>query len=166
MADGKRVMFLYHVVVRACRAPCTHAVARGSSMGLHRRVILLAPLLPVLSACERFKRKDQASRLTPSLQGYAASIRWGNLNSAYGFLRPRDGTPQPLESLEGLKVTGYTIRVNNVNESSDEAGVTMTFSYYFQDEGRLASTEQTALWYYDIDSNAWVIDGTALPKFR
>lgn len=131
-----------------------------------RWVLVLALLAPLLTACESLQRKDQASRLQTSLKTYAASVRWDNLDTALGFLRPREGSAQPPRGLDGLKVTGYAIRVNNVNEDSNEAEVTITFTYYFQDQGRLASVDQTEVWYYDDPSSAWVMDATALPRFR
>jgi hypothetical protein len=133
---------------------------------MKRLLLPLALLLPLLTACENLQRKDQASRLTTSLQSYASTIRWDNLGSAYAFVRPREGTPQPPQRLDGLKVTGYTIRVNSVNETSDEANVTFTFTYYFQDQGRVTTTEQTETWYFDAESGAWFLDAPTLPRFR
>lgn len=112
------------------------------------------------------RQKDQASRLDTSLNAYAGAIRWGNLETAYGFARPRSAAPQPFVALDGLKVTGYEIRVTSVNETRDEAEVTTSFTYYFQDQGKVGSTSQSAVWYYEPEAKTWFMDAPGLPRFR
>ena len=133
---------------------------------MDRRLFLLVPLSGVLIACDSMRQKDQAARLDTSLNGYAGAIRWGNLDTAYGFVRPRDTTPQPPPRLEGLKVTGYEIRVSSVNETRDEAQVSFSFTYYFQDQGRVQTTVQNATWYFDPEVKAWLMDAPGLPAFQ
>ena len=133
---------------------------------MDRRTFLLAPLVPALSSCAAVQQQEQASRLDPSLKAYAGSIRWGNLDSAAGFLQPRAGTVQPPPPLDALKVTGYEINIGGMSPTSDEATVTMTFSYYFLDQGRVSSTTRTSVWYYVPEGRSWVMDATSLPDFK
>lgn len=133
---------------------------------MDRRTFLLVPLVPVLGACEAVQQREQGSRLDGSLKAYAGSVRWGNLDTAYGFLRPRAGVLQPPPALDSLKVTGYEINIGGMNATKDEATVTMTFAYYFLDQGRVSSTTRTSVWYYVPEGRSWVMDATSLPDFR
>lgn len=134
---------------------------------MHRRTLLIAGAAALISGCERLKRQDQTSRLNSSLTGYAGAIRWGNFETAQGFARPREGAPLPLNAQvsAGVKVTGYSIRVNNVNANGDEANVSFSFTYYKGDSASVNTVNQTNVWYYDLNNKAWLLDGS-LPKFR
>jgi hypothetical protein len=127
-------------------------------------VVMLAAAL--LAGCAGFKHKDQASRLDLALTAYAGAIRWGNFETAAAFTVPRDGSaPQhDTAALAGLKVTGYSVRINRVNETADEADVSIGFTYYQENQGTIHSIEQRAPWYYDDARGSWLLDG-ALPRF-
>lgn len=126
-------------------------------------VMLVAALV---AGCAGFKHKDQASRLDLSLTAYAGAIRWGNFDTASAFTVPRDGSaPQhDTAALATLKVTGYSVRINRVNETADEADVSFGFTYYQENQGTIRSIEQRATWYYDEQRESWLLDGS-LPRF-
>jgi hypothetical protein len=42
----------------------------------------------------------------------------------------------------------------------------MSFTYYFQDQGRVHTTEQIATWYYDEAGGVWLVDAPGLPDFH
>jgi hypothetical protein len=120
----------------------------------------------LLAGCAGFKQKDQASRLDLALTAYAGSIRWGNFDTAAAFAVPRDGsTPQhDIAAMAGLKVTGYSVRINRVNETADEADVSFGFTYYQENQGTIRTIEQRAPWYFDDARGSWLLDGS-LPRF-
>ena len=134
---------------------------------MHRRSLLIACSLSLLSACDSLKRKDQTSRLDSSLTAYAGAIRWGSFEAAQALSRPRSGAARALDAtrLDGLKVTGYTVRINNVSETGDEANVSFSFTYYFLDSGRVKRVDQTDTWYFEPQAKAWFLDGY-LPEFN
>ena len=120
-----------------------------------------------LSACAGMQKKDQVARLDQSVSAYAGAIRWGNFDTAAAFAVPRDGVsrvPDPA-TLVGLKVTGFSIRINRVNDPGDEANVSTSFTYYHEDRGTIRKVEQSATWYFDALKKGWVMDGP-LPDFR
>ncbi len=134
---------------------------------MHRRTLLIATAAALIGGCERLKRQDQTSRLDQSLTGYASAIRWGSFETAQAFAQPRAGAPLPLggQVPSGIKVTGYTIRINSVNENGDEANVSFTFTYSGENSASVRTVEQTDTWYYDVNGKAWLLDGS-LPRFR
>jgi hypothetical protein len=119
-----------------------------------------------LAGCGSFRQKDQASRLDPTLTAYAGAIRWGNFDTAAAFTVPRDGSaPQhDTAALASVKVTGFSVRINRVNDAADEADVSFSFTYYQEDRGTIQTTEQRSTWYYEPARQAWLLDGS-LPRF-
>lgn len=120
----------------------------------------------LLAGCSGIRQKDQAGRLDPALTAYAGAIRWGNFDTAAAFTVPRDGSPprHDTAALASLKVTGFSVRINRVNETADEADVSFGFTYYQEDQGTIRTTEQRATWYFDPVRGSWLLDGS-LPQF-
>ena len=116
--------------------------------------------------CESMKKKEQASRLDQSLKAYAGSIRWGNFETAAAFAVPRKGvnTVNPA-TLDGIKVTGYVVRVSSVSEDAKEANVHLSFSYYDETRGTVGAIDQDASWYFDPERKNWLMDDS-LPRFK
>lgn len=127
---------------------------------------MMIAVLP-LAACSGLQQKDQAARLDNALTAYAGAIRWGNFDTAAAFAVPRDGSVprHDTAALASLKVTGYSVRINRVNDTADEADVSFAFTYYQEDRGTIRTAEQRALWYYDAGREGWLLDGT-LPSFQ
>ena len=119
-----------------------------------------------IAGCERMQSKDRKSRLGDTLSTYAGAIRWGNFKTASAFAVPRSGPTLPLNSarLAGLKVTGYTIRINRINEQGDEAAVSISFTYYQEARGTVNTVNQDATWYFEEAANSWLMDDN-LPTF-
>ena len=68
-------------------------------------------------------------------------------------------------TLQGLRVTGYTVRVNRFNEVGDEADVSLTFTYYQETRGTVNTVVQDATWYFDETRQGWLMDAP-LPHFE
>lgn len=133
---------------------------------MHRRLILTAAAIMPLAGCESMKKKDQTSRLDQSLRAYVGSIRWANFDTAAAFAVPRKGANTvSAASLEGIKVTGYSLRIKSVNETADEASVIMNFSYYDESGGTVGSIDQDTTWYLDEKRKGWLMDDS-LPRFK
>jgi len=133
---------------------------------MHRRLLLAAAAL-LLAGCEGIKNKEQASRLDDSLRAYTEAVRWGNFETAAVFAVPRAGrapAPDPA-TLIGLKVTGYSVRIDRVSADASDADVAVGFTYYHEDRGSIRDVEQRATWYFDERRGTWLMDG-ALPEFR
>ena len=112
------------------------------------------------------QKKNQASRLDQSIRAYVGAIRWGNFETAVAFAVPRAGAQavNPA-SFDGIKVTGYTVRIKSVSEAVDEADVHLSFSYYDDAQGTVGSIDQDATWYLDRERKSWLMDDV-LPRFK
>ncbi|MFT5445541.1 MAG: hypothetical protein ACI9DC_000702 [Gammaproteobacteria bacterium] len=133
---------------------------------MHRRVFLTAAAIIPIAGCAKMQKKDQTSRLDQSLRAYVGSIRWANFDTAAAFAVPRDGeNAVSPASLEGIKVTGYSVRIKSVNETADEASVHLNFSYYDEGGGTVGAIDQDATWYFNEKRKGWLMDGS-LPRFK
>jgi len=120
-----------------------------------------------IAGCERMQGKDRKSRLGDTLSAYVGAIRWGNFETASAFAVPRSGLAKPvnLARLASVRVTGYTVRINRVNETSDEAAVSLSFTYYQEARGTVNTVNQDATWYYEEAGRRWLLDDN-LPRFE
>ena len=134
---------------------------------MHRRILLAAALALPLAGCEGMKRQEHGVRLNDSLRAYTEAVRWGNLDAAALFAVPRTGPAPPPDpsTLVGLKVTGFSVRINRIDESAEEADIAISFTYYHEDRGSIRNLEQRADWYWDDARGGWLMDGP-LPVFR
>ena len=133
---------------------------------VQRRLVMAAFASLALGGCARMKKQDQRVRLDQALTAYVGAIRWGNFETAAAFAVPRDGrrTRVSVDAITGLKVTGFSTRINRVGEDADEADVTTGFTYYHEDRGTIRQIEQDATWYFDEARGTWLMDGN-LPDF-
>jgi hypothetical protein len=134
---------------------------------VHRRSLVAIALAVSMAGCAQLQSKDRKARLSDSLTAYVGAIRWGNYETAAAFAVPREARTTPVDpaTLTGLRVTGYSIRVNRVNEAGDEAAVSLSFTYYQQARGTVNTVTQDATWYYDDSGRGWLLDDT-LPRFK
>ena len=133
---------------------------------VHRRTLMTVAAAVLVVGCETVKKESQASRLDQTLRAYAGSIRWGNYDTADAFAAPRAvAKAVQASSLDGIKVTGYEVRVNSVAEDAREASVHMNFSYYDEARGTVGSLDQDATWYWDDSRKNWLMDDS-LPRFK
>ena len=133
---------------------------------MHRRILMTFAAATMLSACSGMKKKNQTSILDQSLRAYAGAVRWGNYDTAAAFAVPREGMPSVHPSTLGdVKVTGYSLRINSINDEANEASVIMNFSYYSESRGTVGTVIQDATWYYNSEKTGWLMDDS-LPRFK
>jgi len=131
-----------------------------------RRSFLLLCLALVLTGCTAFSKTKHVASLDPSLSAYTGAIRWGNIDTASAFSRPRNGNSKTVnpKGFAGLKITGYRVRINRIDEQGSEANVSIGFTFYHEDQASIREVNQTTVWYYSDKDNAWYLDGP-LPDF-
>ena len=129
-------------------------------------MLMTAAVTVLFVGCEAIEQKGQSQQLDISLKAYAGAIRWSNFDTAALFAVPRAGanTVDPA-SLGGIKVTGYSIRIDSLNETVDEANVQLSFTYYDENRGTVGTVNQRAQWYLDPTSQSWLMDDS-LPHFK
>jgi hypothetical protein len=152
---------LGHAVSTATRKPGKTLKLRNARLF----TLLAIAAFVTLTGCAKIEHKEREIRLDQAARLYADSIRWGNFETATGFIRPRQGTPPPLSTnLADVRVTAYSWRILHVDETGHEAEVTASFDYYNVNSGTIRSTSQTAFWWFDPVTERWFLDGT-LPDF-
>ncbi len=142
-------------------------------------LILLLTLLAVVlgSGCSKMKGAidddKRSMRYDDTIKAYMAAIRWGYYDVAAGFIRYRDDKLQDMEPaeeldyefLEGVRVSQYLLRDQRPTSVPDEMRVTVTWSFYHTDYGKVNTIMDLQLWWYEADENSWYLDGT-LPDFK
>lgn len=128
--------------------------------------LLMITSLVMLNGCGRIEQKEREIGLDKAVRLYVDSIRWGNFDTAAGFIRPREGTPPALDmtNLGDVRVTAYSSTIIHVDETIHEAQATAAFDYYNVNSGRVRSVSQSLLWWFDPGTERWYLDGT-LPDF-
>jgi len=127
---------------------------------------LMIASLVMLNGCARIEQKEREIGLDKAVRLYVDSIRWGNFDTAAGFIRSREGTPPELDmtNLGDVRITAYSSRIIHVDETINEAQATAAFDYYNVNSGRVRSVSQSLLWWFEPGSERWYLDGT-LPDF-
>lgn len=123
--------------------------------------------LAAASGCARIEKESRANGLDQAVRLYENSIRWGNFDIAAGLLRRRDGgaTSATVHVPAQARVTAFASEIIAVNEEFTEATVTTRFDYYFPQTGKVRTTSQTDLWWFDPGTAQWYMDGS-LPDFK
>ena len=129
-------------------------------------VVGVVAIATILAGCGAIEKKSRTAKLDRAVQGYAAAIRWGDIETVSGFLRPRKSdSPLPnLAMLRNIRVTSYQARVGASGPDADEARMVASFEYQKASSARLKSITQTALWWYDAETEGWFLDGS-IPDF-
>lgn len=132
-------------------------------MGLTRRTLLFA-ILAMLIACSSTREQDKL--LDAILDQYAATIRWGNVDEAIGFLAPDAAKPTAfeIERLKQLQIAGYREQPPTLLSPTEvEQVVQIDFVNRHTQESR--STIERMRWRYDAAAKRWwLVSG--LPKLR
>ena len=133
-----------------------------------RRLLITAAIfLAAVSGCATLDKESRLLGLTQAVRLYENSIRWGDFNVAAGLLRRRDGgaTSATVNVPQEVRVTAYASEIVAVNDEVTEATVATRFDYYFPDSGKVRTTSESDLWWFDPDTQQWYMDG-GLPSFK
>jgi len=132
-----------------------------------RKLIIFTLLLLVVTGCATVDQKKKAMTLQSTLRAYESTIRWGDYETAYGFIRLDDaGKPGPDPStLKGIRVTSYTSRIVNVSEDGKEAQVVAEIRYYNDQRMSVVDLTDRQTWRYDETAARWYL-AVPLPAFK
>lgn len=132
-----------------------------------RLAALSALALVAVLGCAQVQSKKQADQLTAAVQVYADAIRWGRHATAAGMLKARDGSARPppdIAYLKDIRVTAFDTQINGISQDSALADVTVSFDYYYRDQGTIRHLSERSMWWYDETTSTWYSDGR-LPPF-
>ncbi|HWT16828.1 MAG TPA: hypothetical protein VN581_13705 [Patescibacteria group bacterium] len=132
-------------------------------MNLPTRVAVLLCLM-LLAACSSTREQDKL--LDATLDQYAATVRWGNVDDALAFLAPDAPRPSAfeIERLKQLQIAGYREQPPAMLSPTEiEQIVQIDFVNRHTQEGK-ASVERMR-WRYDATAQRWwLVSG--LPKLH
>jgi len=132
-----------------------------------RRLVPLTLLLLLFTGCSTVDEKKKSMTLQSTIRAYESTIRWGDFESAYGFIKldeVEDPGPDPSE-LKAIKVTAYTSSVVSVSEDGTEAQVVAEISYYNERSMSVVDLVDRQTWRYDAVSEKWYL-ADPLPDFK
>jgi len=115
----------------------------------------------ILSGCLAGGSSKEAEDLHTVANTYGKLIRWRAYDEAAGHIRRRDGQPPNVntEALKEIRVTKYEVLTIILNDEQTEANVTAEISYYHERVNSVRTIRDKQLWWKDIDSGGWFIDG-------
>ena len=141
-------------------------------------LVLLATVL-LGSGCTKIKGSiaddKRSMRYDETIKAYMSAVRWGYYDIAEGFIRYRDEASDPkrpstteapdFDFLDGIRVSQYLLRSQRPTGSPDEMEVTVSWSFYHTDYGKVNTIVDRQIWWYEKDENSWYLEGT-LPDFK
>lgn len=132
-----------------------------------RRLVPLTLLLLLFTGCSTVDEKKKSMTLQSTIRAYESTIRWGDFETAYGFIKldeVEDPGPDPSE-LKAIKVTAYTSSVVSVSEDGTEAQVVAEISYYNERSMSVVDLVDRQTWRYDAVREKWYL-ADPLPDFK
>jgi len=132
-----------------------------------RRLVPLTLLLLLFTGCSTVDEKKKSMTLQSTIRAYESTIRWGDFETAYGFIKldeVEDPGPDPRE-LKAIKVTAYTSSVVSVSEDGTEAQVVAEISYYNERSMSVVDLVDRQTWRYDAVREKWYL-ADPLPDFK
>ena len=126
---------------------------------------LLAIML--VTGCATLAERERQGKLQKSVEHYANHLRWGRYNEAAGFIAPRtENPPHAIDTspLKEIRVTAYQLGMGEFSKDEKEASITVLFTYYQTNSGRLETIADLQHWWYEEKLARWFKDGD-LPDF-
>lgn len=129
-------------------------------------VALLA--FALLAGCATDPTRGKVKALDDALQGYASTIRWGDIEQAEAFVDPDYRAAHPLGSVDRSRyrqsrVSGYTEQ-STVRSNDDEVRQSVEIVLINQNTQGVRSVIDHQVWRYDGKAMRWWLT-TGLPDF-
>ncbi|MCB1760820.1 MAG: hypothetical protein KDI68_13695 [Gammaproteobacteria bacterium] len=127
-------------------------------MQMNRSGTALVFLLTLLLAagCQSLQRKQSNIDLEKVLNSYHTTVRWGQPQECYSFLKPgvlaADDIPF---GLDNIRVTGYEVIRPPTPISETEVEQTARISYVLQDRQIQRTLTDTQRWEYNKEQRLW-----------
>jgi hypothetical protein len=120
----------------------------------------------LLIGCSTLAERDRYVKLQHSVERYASDIRWGRYDAAASFIARKENSTGTVDArrFEDIRVTGYDMATGELAKDNEKASISVTFTYYDTNSGRLQSLVDIQHWWYNEPVGQWFLDG-ALPHF-
>jgi hypothetical protein len=117
------------------------------------------PLLVVLAAlpgCVPNKLKTSESKLQDTLRRYESTVRWGQLQRIYGFLKPELSANMTLPAgLDNVRVTHYDTIAGPAPIAETRWVHSVAIEYVMQDSQVVKTLTDEQVWEQDTETGNW-----------
>ena len=125
---------------------------------LRTRCSLLLPVLLLLfiGGCQTIANKQSNIELEKVLNSYHTTVRWGNPEQAYIFLKPESFPDLEIPSdLDNIRVTGYEVIQQPTPLSEELVNQTARISYVLKDRQIERTLMDRQVWEYQAEHKIW-----------
>ena len=112
-------------------------------------------LMLVLSGCLSMEQAATKQKRHQQLQSYDHTVRWGDLNEIYQYMKPEDRPPHPQEDLDRFRVTGYEVVMPAVELEEGRIERKVRIEYIERDRQVVRTLMDDQIWAYDQARGQW-----------
>lgn len=118
---------------------------------------ILITMLVLLVACNGTSVKRRVRILDESITDYNVGLRWSMLNKIEEYHMHKDGEKPKMdrEAMEDIRVTGYNIQDQVINDDVTEAVIKGEVDYYKTNSGTVKKLSFTHNWWFDEEKKRW-----------
>lgn len=123
-----------------------------------RRVVVVT-LACTLGACATDPTRGKTKALDDTLRGYAATVRWGDIEQAESFVDPEYRAAHPLSSIDRSRF--HQIRISGYSEQpaqrtgEDEVRQDVEITLINENTQGVRSIMDRQVWRYDATAQRW-----------
>lgn len=124
---------------------------------MNKQYFILLLISVFLVACNDSNIKKRVVNLDDSITDYNVSLRWSMFKKIEDYHKGRDGEKQRMDRsvMDTIRITGYKILEQTINEDVTEAVVQGEVEYYTTNTGTLKKHTFTHIWWYDPELKRW-----------
>jgi hypothetical protein len=120
----------------------------------------------LLGACNTNPFSEQPDKLTTTAKTFEGTVRWGNLQQMYAFLKKDPSKPVEIaEGLDNVRVTSYELISPLSKESDMRWRQTVLIDYVLIDRQVVRQVVDEQVWFSDDDGVSWYRE-QPLPAFN
>jgi hypothetical protein len=111
--------------------------------------------------------KENLQKFEDTSKAYLMALRWGEYETAYGFMRPPNSYDEipDFYDLRDVRVTFHRIKQTIISEDKMTVQQIVDFQYYRMRNVTVKTMTDRQKWEYDEEKERWYLI-TDLPKFE
>ena len=123
------------------------------------RTLLIATVALTLVSCATDQTHGKAKMLDDALRGYAATVRWGDIEQAEAFVDPEYRAAHPLNSIDRSRF--HQVRISGYSEQpaqrtgEDEVRQNVEITLINENTQGVRSFMDRQVWRFDAKAQRW-----------
>ncbi len=125
---------------------------------MYRTVLLFFVLVLALGSfggCATMENAGRNQKLQLQLSSYDHTVRWGDLNEMYGYVKPGETPLRIPEGLDNIRVTEYEEVGPRTEAGSDRIRRRVKIQYLHRDRQVVRTLIDEQVWEYDPELEQW-----------